>query len=60
MAASGNVTYERATAPGAIGTSYAVEYYHSDFKHYFVTANPVEATALDGARYAEGALESVA
>lgn len=50
VAASGNVTYERATAPGAIGTSYAVEYYHSDFKHYFVTTNPVEATSLDIAR----------
>lgn len=50
VAASGNVTYERATQPGAIGTSYAIEYYRSEFKHYFVTANPVEATALDVAR----------
>src|SRR5262245_46053620 len=45
--ASGNVTYERATQPGAVGISNAVEYYHSDFKHYFSTTNPIEATALD-------------
>src|SRR4029079_546815 len=45
--ASGNVTYERATAPGAVGTAYSVEDYHSDFKHYFSTTNPIEATGLD-------------
>ena len=26
----------------------AVEYYHKDFEHYFVTANPQEITLLDG------------
>src|SRR4051812_28253492 len=52
--ASGNVTYERTTPLDAVGTAYAVEYYRSDFKHYFVTANPVEATALDSARVPGG------
>ena len=49
-ALSGDVTYERATQAGGVVTAYAVEYYHSGFKHYFLTADPAEATSLDLAR----------
>ena len=52
VAASGNVVYERTTPSD--GTSSAVEYHHGTFKHYFVTANPVEASALDAAKVLGG------
>jgi hypothetical protein len=53
-AGTGNVTYERSTPPNAIGTGYSIEYYHSDFKHYFTTANPLEAAGLDGVKVPGG------
>src|SRR6185369_9804967 len=28
----------------------AIEYFHSDFNHYFVTANPLEAATLDAVK----------
>jgi hypothetical protein len=53
-AATGNVTYERSTPPNSIGTGYSIEYYHSDFKHYFATSNPVEAAGLDAVKVPGG------
>lgn len=32
-------------------TATAVEYFHADFGHYFVTASPVEITALDAGQF---------
>ena len=34
--------------PASAETVRAVEYYHKDFEHYFVTANPQEIALLDG------------
>src|SRR4051812_16940388 len=48
-AASGNVTYERSTPGNGVANGYAVEYYNRDLKHYFTTANPLEATSLNAA-----------
>jgi hypothetical protein len=35
-------------APAAAEVVRAVEYYHQEFEHYFVTSNPLEIAALDG------------
>jgi hypothetical protein len=36
--------------PGARAAQTAVEYYHADYDHYFVTADPLEQADLDGGR----------
>ena len=35
-------------APASAEVVRAVEYYHQEFEHYFVTSNPLEIAALDG------------
>src|SRR5262249_27934908 len=54
VAGSGNTTYERSTPANSVDTSYAIEYYHNDFKHYFVTANVPENTSLEANRVTNG------
>lgn len=47
-AAIGIVALALACAPANGATVRAVEYYHTGYQHYFVTADPVEIAALDG------------
>ncbi len=53
-AATGNYTYERSTPLSDLSTTYAIEYYHKDFNHYFMTADPLEAAGLDAMKVPGG------
>jgi hypothetical protein len=49
----GGFSYVRSTPPGGTATiAQAVEYYHQQFDHYFVTKNADEITKLDNGTFA--------
>jgi hypothetical protein len=48
----GGFSYQRSTpSGGGPATANAIEYYHQEFDHYFITSNPDEITKLDNGTF---------